>query len=129
MSASERLNVDIESRSMELEGGSHNLNSTTMRLVDWNVDVLLRFLKQVNAVRQPNSNLISADKPGKDSRHGCPLEEVCEIIRLPTPTFALKEGRESSDFVLRDEVQGELYEFVTQVAQLYRDNPFHNFGK
>jgi len=102
------------------------------RLVDWNVDVLKRLLKQVVAKRNASS------KECYDPTHptmmknevniGCDtyvLDEVTEIIRLPGYTqFSLQD---SNKIELPKQVEEQLRLYVSSIAMMHRDNPFHNF--
>lgn len=106
------------------------------RFIDWNHDVLSRLLKQVVARREARTLRSDADK----KRSACDilfekkqsgetvLDEVCEIITLPP--FNAEEARIQQDpenIDLGSEVENQLREFVSNIAALYHDNPFHNF--
>lgn len=115
-----------------------NASSTTARLIDWNVDMLLRLLKQVEAKRQmqriiaePVSQEQEEVQALRDtfSKSGSVVDEVAEII--PMPSFEAQTANSSKidpdSIVLDEEVEMQLREFVTVIASMYRDNPFHNF--
>ncbi|CAB9499837.1 Receptor-type guanylate cyclase gcy [Seminavis robusta] len=56
------------------------------------------------------------------------LEEVAEIIHLPT--FDAEAARRQEDpfnINLSNEVKDQLLAFVSEIASMYRYNPFHNF--
>ena len=102
------------------------------RLVDWNVDVLKRLLKQVVAKRN------SSSKQTYDPNHpimmkqemniGCDtyvLDEVTEIIRLPG--YAQYESQGANKIELPKEVESQLRLYVSSIAMMHRDNHFHNF--
>lgn len=105
------------------------------RLVDWNVDVLSKFLRQVvarrKAVLQMSLETEIATLP--ISPHGTAsastvLEEVKDILELPR--FDPKIAKIQSDpekVVLGEKVVSQLREYVSNVAAMYHDNPFHNF--
>ena len=111
-------------------------DNKTIRLIDWQVDVLSRFLKQILARRtaekqvHPNAPNDSLDKnlewtqqPGKIC-----LDEVKEIIWLPE--FDADAARNQDDPLmveLDDAVVNQLRAFITSIANLYRNNNFHSF--
>ena len=106
------------------------------RLVDWNVEILQRLLKQIVARRQ----CLEASKPRHSihSKVGPPqytptmnqtvLDEVCEIITLPKfDAEAVRKQVKPESIVLGEQVLEQLQSFVSGIAALYRSNPFHNF--
>jgi hypothetical protein len=105
-----------------------------VRLVDWNVDVLKRLLKQVIAKR------VTLGKEHMDPNHplmmktevniGCDtyvLDEVTEIIRLPGYTHDVKSAGDANKIELTDKVGTQLRLYVSSIAAMHRDNAFHNF--
>jgi hypothetical protein len=103
------------------------------RLVAWNVDVLKRLLKQIVAKRNAEA------RQQYDMNHplmmkvemniGCDtyvLDEVADIIRLPGYSN-VKIAEDPNTIVLPDGVEDQLRLYVSSVAAMYRDNPFHNF--
>jgi class 3 adenylate cyclase len=112
-----------------------------MRLIDWNVDTLARLLKLVVARRDSmstqsyggdkksngSSRRYNADEVGVGENQ-CFLDEVCEIIQLPEfDAKAVHLQRINDQDSLDAEVISELRDYITCVAQMYRQNPFHNF--
>ena len=114
-------------------------DSKTTRLIDWQVDVLSRFLKQIVARRNVgkqsrstlsmdlkpdnNNNLEWNPQPGKIC-----LDEVQEIIWLPE--FDADAARNQDDplmIELDDAVILQLRAFISAIANLYRNNSFHSF--
>ena len=99
------------------------------RLIDWNTDCLLRFLKEIEARRQisPNEGLTQAKLRELEQRQlDCPLEEVQEIIVLPTwEDHKTIKDVESID--LGKAVTEQLRDYIQTIAAMYRKNPFHNF--
>jgi hypothetical protein len=104
------------------------------RLVDWNVDVLKRLLKQIVAKRNADitKERFDLNDPimmkhemaiGLDTYV---LSEVTEIVRLPGYDTAVK-GQETNNVELPAEVEAQLRLYVASIAAMYRDNPFHNF--
>jgi class 3 adenylate cyclase len=104
------------------------------RLVDWNVDVLKRLLKQIIAKNDAST------AENYDRHHplmmktevniGCDtyvLDEVAEIIRLPGYSHADKSQGDPTKIVLPSEVEDQLRLYVASIAAMHRDNAFHNF--
>jgi class 3 adenylate cyclase len=105
------------------------LDGKTRRLIDWNVDLLLRSLRQNVARRQA---LCQKKMPKRHRLSFTPgttiIDEVKETITLPR--FDAEAARHESrheDIVLGPEVESELHDYVTTIAMMYRENPFHSF--
>ena len=107
-------------------------DSKMERLIDWNIDVLLRLLKQVVA-RRESCGLAKATVPAfveesPDNNVGSVLDEVKEIISLPRfDPEVVKNERPAESIELSPTVQQELKNYVSSLASMYQDNPFHNF--
>jgi hypothetical protein len=105
----------------------------TQRLIEWNVGVLADLLKQIDINRPATGEtpvLISNPDTRSRSEDGKSiLDEVQEIITLPHfDKNDAEDVLEDKDAVeLGDEVMAQLREYVSTIASLYRDNPFHNF--
>ena len=105
----------------------------TYRLVQWNVEVLSSLLKKIVHQRQAGGGVSTA--PQEESmtwraKEGeTPLDEVVEIIALPT----FDKDRQSlkyysaDDVELGETVENQLREYCIAIAEMYRNNPFHNF--
>jgi class 3 adenylate cyclase len=102
------------------------ISAKTIRLVKWNVDVLKNLLVLVQA-RRDDTVVLPTEKECLDtsSDHHTLLDEVKEIIHLPTYNGGL--SKDPTVIKLDPIVLGQLEEYVTAVASMYRDNPFHNF--
>ena len=93
-------------------------------LIKWNVAMLARLLEQIITTRKIVSTTkkdtsAHANAPGKN-----PLDEVVEVISLPEDcgvTEAKSKVRLSLE--LRELLEG----FVSDIAAMYKENPFHNF--
>jgi 3'5'-cyclic nucleotide phosphodiesterase len=110
---------------------SQGLDSKVGRLVEWNVDVLMRLLKEIVARRLTCSKSHSSiDCPNEErfasnsDTHA--LDEVKEIITLPSFEEA-ENNKNPDDAFISDKVVQQLRSFVTNIAMMYRDNPFHSF--
>eukprot|EP00977_Amphora_coffeiformis_P022504 scaffold10917_cov155-Amphora_coffeaeformis.AAC.5 len=119
------------------------------RLVDWNVEILSSFLKDIAKRRQEfgkpavgifdDRELIESTRGFKDGVHDM-VSEVVEIIHLPDYTTAAalqKEGRKAKkqqttapvhgNVTLSGAVSEQLRAYIRAIASMYRENPFHNF--
>lgn len=117
------------------------LDERTYRLVDWNVETLLRIMKEIVAHRNAKKSSSKGAKrkscvianPAKLSNSAIvagntPLEEVREIIALPDfDAKVAKKQQNPEDIVIPDNVINELHHLVSVIASLYNKNPFHNF--
>jgi class 3 adenylate cyclase len=105
------------------------------RLVDWNVDVLKRLLKQIVAKRNASSNqqyevsdqkMITVEIDIGTETYV--LDEVKEIIRLPTFDQEVFKRQENPNKIeLPKNIESQLRLYVSSIAAMHRDNPFHNF--
>jgi hypothetical protein len=106
------------------------------RLIDWNYELLLQLLKKIVAHRRIKKNkpvrpLLSARIQTLEMELGqgnTALDEVCEIITLPN--FDAKATNKEIDpgtLDLNVKLTSQLRDFVSVIASLYRDNPFHCF--
>jgi len=103
------------------------------RLIEWNVETLVCLLKQIVARRNAQSSASVSSGSSlvdetKKVTQGSFLDEVKEIIMLPE--FDSKAARRQEDWekvILPHKVVDQLFNYVSCVANLYRDNPFHNF--
>ena len=111
-----------------------NLTPKMVRLVDWNVDVLLRLLRLIIAKRtaqdrrKPKSDVISDAEMKILNKGGMILDEVVEIITLPKFDSKLAHNQADPNTIeIPPLVVAQLREYVRTVATMYRENPFHNF--
>jgi hypothetical protein len=107
------------------------LDPKATRLVEWNADVLLRLIKQIVARRNscpllPAQKAIPHEERYATSQGTSPLDEVKEIITLPGFVEANYQ-EDPEDVVLPKEVSSQLHDYISKIAGLYRNNPFHNF--
>ena len=104
----------------------------TQRLVDWNTELLMQLLKQVVARRfavsgrrtQPDALWEMAQKVGEGHM---PVEEVLEIIQMPDFDERAIRQVDPDTVILSPEVTAQCRTYVSMLAAMYRDNPFHNF--
>jgi 3'5'-cyclic nucleotide phosphodiesterase/Adenylate and Guanylate cyclase catalytic domain len=127
------------------------IDSKAQRLVTWNVEMLIRLLKQIIATRQTveknkvaNPSELFGFRRGAEQveqkknpvdtpnflkgEQGTVINEVVEIIDMPEfDASSDKEKLDANSVEVSDAVRSEINSFVTTIAALYRDNPFHNF--
>jgi class 3 adenylate cyclase len=117
-------------------------STKSARLIQWNVEVLMNLLTQVEGRRraqrpiqgqrgmsenrsgkweETNSNR-NLSKRGSQGGHTV-LDEVAEIVHLPT----FDGTSEVYDLDLDPKIQRQLTSYITEISMMYRDNPFHNF--
>lgn len=107
------------------------------RMIDWNVEVLSKFIRQIIARRKASKKSIikrnSKTKPdwnqGQDENRNV-LDEVKEIIELPGFDSSTDNTKSEEDLVfapLDETVADQLRGYVTNIARMYHNNPFHCF--
>jgi len=99
-------------------------DSRKRRLISWNAESLLRVIKPIVARRDASSGSLLA--PGWKSKGTNPLDEVVEIIGLLSKA---ENGprKDPNTIVLDPEIECLMKEYVSFLADMYPDNPFHNF--
>lgn len=100
--------------------------SRTTRLIDWNVEILSRLLKQVIARRNALGLEYMLDDEGTLERAEgqTVLEEVREIITLPKfDASAAKRQEDPEKMELDEDVRDQLHNYVSTLASMYRHNP------
>lgn len=109
------------------------LEDKIQRLVDWNTEILLRLLEEVVARRiatRSQSKLGSNAEKSIDAelRAGkMVIDEVAEVITLPNYCNVSPPADDAEPQRLSTVISVELRNYVARIAQLYADNPFHNF--
>jgi len=106
----------------------NNLQAKNNRLVQWNVEIFSNILRQIEASRDAETDEvaeISVSVPFTASRDGTVLDEVQKVI--PLPEFVSEPARDPMSIVLNPKVVEQLRAFLSTVASLYQNNPFHNF--
>lgn len=101
------------------------------RLIDFNTQVLERFLQKMVAMRQDQALYCPSGKQEKEVQlfpsgiSGSVFDEVQESISLPTEPA--KYLQNPDNVILSPLVKSQLRAFVTTIASMYRDVPFHCF--
>jgi hypothetical protein len=127
------LQPRLAKTTMDVLDPESSLPPKVKRLVDWNVDVLKRLLKQIVAKRNTEAKeIFDMNHPlmmkhemniGSDTYV---LNEVSEIICLPGYSN-IKIEEDPNKMILPDGVEQQLRLYVSSIAAMHRDNPFHNF--
>lgn len=99
------------------------------RLIDHNTDVLFRYLAAVITNRHSGtggSRAIKAVDHSQESKDSPPpIDSVADVIVFPN--FDPYRRREKPNFAELAVVRPILFDYVTEVASMYKDVPFHNF--
>eukprot|EP00980_Cylindrotheca_fusiformis_P001909 scaffold437_cov111-Cylindrotheca_fusiformis.AAC.7 len=109
--------------------GIHALTKTE-RLVEWDVSLLTSLLQQIIASR---GGVVKDIKPlSSEERtigtNGTVLEEFTPIIPLKRfEVEDLQQRQSPSSIEIGDKVKCQLRGYLSNVASMYNDNPFHNF--
>lgn len=105
------------------------------RLVAWNTELLLQLLKHIVARRSAMTSrkmmpaALAAMAQNIAPEGGMVVDEVIEVIQLPDFDERLANKKiDANSVVLDQEVVAQTRRFVSLIASMYRDNPFHNFG-
>eukprot|EP00980_Cylindrotheca_fusiformis_P020483 scaffold7538_cov78-Cylindrotheca_fusiformis.AAC.1 len=105
--------------------------SKTERLVEWNVETMSHLLQQIIASRGGNVVPKDPSLPQKEATIGkgkTVLEEFVPIIPLKRFDAAeLSKRQKASSIDIGEEAKTQLRNYLSNVASMYRDNPFHNF--
>eukprot|EP00980_Cylindrotheca_fusiformis_P011573 scaffold2738_cov119-Cylindrotheca_fusiformis.AAC.9 len=105
--------------------------SKTQRLVEWNVEVLSPLLQQIIASRggiaAPRDQSLSR-KEATIGTGETVLEEFVPIIPLKRfDADELRRRQDASSIDIGEEAKSQLRSYLTNVASMYQDNPFHSF--
>jgi len=115
------------------------MDDKTRRLVDWNVEILTKLIKQVVARREawesvPRKKGLKTQASSNSNRtssrieQGTVLEEVKEVIELPDYDDRLSQAPANpASIELNTAVMTQLREYVSLIASMYHGNPFHCF--
>ena len=127
-----RLEVDNDAAPKTDEQQMRVATEKTTRLVAWNADVLVRLIKQIVARRKASrlplggTGAVDENVFLKEGNHV--IDEVQEIIHLPeSDKNALAEEQDLDNIHIEQDVTEQLFDYVSNIAALYQNNPFHNF--
>jgi hypothetical protein len=111
---------------------TEKLSNESLRLIDWNVDLLSKVLKQIIARREVlgiKRETVPRDVELKQGDDMDVRHRVAEVMDLPPFDHRLASLSAKAQRVkLPAAVEEQLHLFVVEVAKLYNDNPFHNFS-
>ncbi|CAJ1963436.1 unnamed protein product [Cylindrotheca closterium] len=104
----------------------------TDRLVEWNVELLASLLQQIIASREGSVekqlSQRSLLKAGNVETGRTVLDEFVPIIPLKRfDADELKARRRPSSIDIGEEAKSQLRSYLSSIASMYKDNPFHNF--
>ena len=98
------------------------------RLAKWNAEVLCKILKQIIARRMSKGLKTPSETIEYHKQSKFPLDEVREIIVLPTfDRNAVTKNVDPSTIQLDPVVEAQVLDLVMVIARTYNKNPFHNF--
>jgi 3'5'-cyclic nucleotide phosphodiesterase/Adenylate and Guanylate cyclase catalytic domain len=103
----------------------------TQRLIDWNSDILLGFLRQIvarrKATRRNQSSQSTLTAMATNIGKGLlVIDELTDVIVMPE--FDERGAQvQGSKAEVPSVVIEQLHEYVSVIAMMYRDLPFHNF--
>ena len=119
---------------IKLDISKASMDDKMNRLIEWQVESMAHLLKLIVARRGREAKStftrasLAADIAATISRKRTPLSEVKEVISLPRFDPAqLRKVVDPESISLGPEVMNQLRDYITQIAKLYRNNPFHNF--
>jgi Adenylate and Guanylate cyclase catalytic domain len=108
-------------------GNDMVVSARTVRLIEWNVDVLKKVLQQIRVRRVALGTGKEKFEDPQDSFDGSILDEVKEIIRLPNFNASLEDAADKDPIEVDPNAIEQLRAYITMISQLYRENPFHCF--
>ncbi len=127
------LQSKVVNKNISLDDLEDALPPKVKRLVSWNVEILKKLLLQIVAKKNAIGNKRNYDAQlskleAAYSKRQYILDEVTEIIALPK--FDVKAHKTKSKCAkgdLPEKVVDQLNLYVSAIAAMHRDNPFHNF--
>ena len=110
------------------DGQMVTVSDQTARLINWNVEQLLGILRQIVACQASRNLPKKQDDVVIDCEAAAPIDEVQEIITLPEfDTNADQNNIDAASVIISPVAIEQLRMYITWVAKMYQDNPFHNF--
>ena len=112
------------------------LTEGQVRLVDWMTNELADLLKDIERRRisvsaDKNKGIIAKLEQQSVEMARTPLDEVQEIIVLPkfdaSSSNLYSMDLPEENIILPEAVISELHDFVYRLAEMYQNNPIHNF--
>jgi hypothetical protein len=111
---------------------SNDILAKNARLIEWNIEVMLRLLKQIvarrTALEDVNKygleNFKSEDLLKRGQTH--PFEEVKEIIEMPNIKWSSEANNNTESTELDQVIAEQLRDYLVHICSMYHENPFHN---
>eukprot|EP00980_Cylindrotheca_fusiformis_P014465 scaffold3861_cov112-Cylindrotheca_fusiformis.AAC.2 len=132
----ESVETEEESDSMDdigldFDDGTSQGTTKIERLVEWNASVLASLLQQIIGSRGGVVNDITTLSNAERSiskGSGTVLDEFTPIIPLKRfEADDIRARRRPSSIDIGEEAKSQLRSYLSQIAGIYQDNPFHNF--
>jgi hypothetical protein len=124
----------VANKNVPLDELEDSLPPKVKRLVGWNVEILKKLLQLIVAKRDAIGNKKNYDAQVRKReteilKRQYLMDEVTEIIALPKfdHTHHTKTKPGAAKEALPDKVVEQLKLYVSAVAAMHQDNPFHNF--
>jgi len=99
------------------------------RMVEWSVEVLYGLLQTLAAERQRHTFQEGFEPQSSVTKVGSVVvDELVPILEMPEfDEVRTNRRKEANSVVLPSKVRDQLHLFVLNIANTYRDVPFHNF--
>jgi len=127
------MHIKAVNKNVSLDELEEALPPKVKRLVGWNTEILKKLLRQIVEKRVAMGNKRNYDaqiarmEAAYVKQKNC-LDEVTEIIALPQfDVKAYKKSQVHEKVEISQKVLDQLKLYVSAVAAMHRDNPFHNF--
>ena len=125
------MQKDIAENRVEEKAKEKKKESKDKMLIEWNMDLFMRLLRQILANRMAKG--ITTREEGLDiiknlSQRSAVRDQIQQMIDLPT--FDKEVYRVDVDpqtIELSQVVEEQLREYIVFIAGMYKDIPFHNF--
>jgi hypothetical protein len=128
---SDESEMSLDDTDIFADTNRRKLSPKHLRLVDWNVECLLRLLKQIVARREALGGSLKT-RPGDIAIDrqpgGTVLDEVKECIEMPEFDENVERKKQDWESIKLDKRVGEqLRDYIATICSYYRNNSFHNF--
>jgi 3'5'-cyclic nucleotide phosphodiesterase/Adenylate and Guanylate cyclase catalytic domain len=122
----------IHSDSIATSKATDTEDERMYRMVDWNVEVLHTYLVKLVATYQrrqtaaiPNHNDVQIEPMTKASQV---IHEMADVLTLPPfVDWSIEIDARDDEGLVPEPAKAQLRDFVSRIAHLYREVPFHNF--
>jgi hypothetical protein len=110
-SGSTEVSSDVDLTERNVEGALESVTDEKInRMIDWYVEALATLLRDVPVPKHAN---------GLDRIDGIPRDQISDTIKL--------SAKKTESLELSTAVMQQLREYVSTIAHMYKNNPFHNF--